>query len=433
MRNRKKRIIIIVIIMACIGIVTCLFWNGKEQGKETITNLVEDLTTYEMPEEEIKELPSTEIIEQTEEQEKEVAKEQEVESESFEEQGEIAYHGTSEYPNVRLGSYKGLTYYSQIDSRWRSHLYTSVGNSSQNIGTSGCGPTSAAMIVTATKGAITPPEMGDLFVKYGYRSSNNGTYWSAFKFVADTFDIGYQETYRLEDAIDLLKRDHYVIASCANGLFTTGGHFIVLTGIEGDTIRIYDPYLYSGKFETSTRRGKVRVEGNTIYCNIYNFKKEANYQKFFAYQHDGKGEVNNIQQVNTAGYTRYVKAKIGLNVRNAPNGRIVGALTNGSKVMVYETSGEWSKIGNSQWVSSNYLTTSTGISNSMDSYPSTVGEYRILKTITNLYSNENLTGIRYCYLPQTKIRIIKNISSSVDYVCCVKTGRYAYVNKKNYK
>ena len=101
--------------------------------------------------------------------------------------------------------------------------------------------------------------------------------------------------------------------------------------------------------------------------------------------------------------------------------------------MVYETSGEWSRIGNSQWVSSNYLSTNTKMTNRVDSYPSTSGQYRILKRTTNLYSNQNLTGIRYCYLPQTKIRIIKNISSTVDYVCCVKTGRYAYVNKKNYK
>ena len=53
----------------------------------------EQMSTYEMSEEEVKELPSTEIKEQTEEQEKEVSKEQEVESESFELQGEIAYEG----------------------------------------------------------------------------------------------------------------------------------------------------------------------------------------------------------------------------------------------------------------------------------------------------------------------------------------------------
>ena len=250
MKNRKFQAIIATVMMAFIMIIVFAFSDDKNLQKEVVqkvTDTVTDMATREMTEEEVKELPSTEIVEQTEEQEKEISKEQEVESETFEEQGEIAYNGITEYPNVNLGSYKGLTYYSQIDSRWSSHLYTSVNNYSQNIGTSGCGPTCASMVVTATKGTITPPEMGDLFVKYGYRSADNGTYFSAFRFVADTFNIGYQETYRLDDAVNLLRNNHYVVVSCANGLFTTGGHFILLTGIVGDTISIYDPYLYARK------------------------------------------------------------------------------------------------------------------------------------------------------------------------------------------
>ena len=103
------------------------------------------------------------------------------------------------------------------------------------------------MVVTATKGTILPPDMGDLFVKYGFRSANNGTYFSAFRWVADTFDINYQETYKLDEAVNLIRNNHYVIVSCANGLFTTGGHFITIVGIEGDTLKIYDPYLYARK------------------------------------------------------------------------------------------------------------------------------------------------------------------------------------------
>lgn len=358
MKNRKFQAIIATVMMAFIMVMVFIFSNDKDLQKEVVkkvTDTVTNMATYEMSEEEVKELPSTEIKEQTEEQEKEVSEEQEVESEAFEEQGEIAYNGTTEYPDVNLGSYKGLTYYSQIDSRWSSHLYTSINNYSQNIGTSGCGPTCASMVVTATKGTITPPEMGDLFVKYGYRSADNGTYFSAFRFVADTFNIGYQEAYKLDDAVNLLRNNHYVVVSCANGLFTTGGHFILLTGIDGDTISIYDPYLYAGKFETSTRRGKVSVNGNTVYCSIDNFRNYANYQNFFAYAHDGNVTVNNTQTITTANYTRYINARSGLNVRNAPNGTRIGGLSNGTKVTVYETSGNWSRIGNGQWVSSSYL------------------------------------------------------------------------------
>lgn len=388
MKNRKFEAIIATIMMAFIMIMVFAFSDDKELQKEVveqITNTVTDMATYEMSDEEVKELPSTEIIEQTEEQEKEVSQEQETESETFEEQGKIAYNGTTEYPSVNLGSYKGLTYYSQIDSRWSSHPYTSVNNYSQNIGSSGCGPTCASMVVTATKGTITPPEMGDLFVKYGYRSADNGTYFSAFRFVADTFNIGYQEVYKLDDAVNLLRDNHYVVVSCANGLFTTGGHFILLTGIDGDTISIYDPYLYSGKFETSTRRGKVTVNGNTVYCSIDNFRNYANYQKFFAYKHDGNITVNNTQIVTTANYTRYVNAKTGLNVRNAPGGSRIGGLANGTRVTVYETSGNWSRIGDGQWVSSNYLTSYT-LSNTLPTSAKcyTIGNYRVNASVLNV-------------------------------------------------
>jgi len=247
MKTRNKTIIA-VIMMCVILFAVFAFSDDEELQKEVveqITNTVTDMATYEMTEEEVKELPSTEIAEQTEEQEN--AQEQEVEGEEFKLQGEVAYNGTTEYPNVRVGDYKGLTYYSQIDQRWSNKMYSSVGNSTQTIGTSGCGPTSAAMIVTACKGAITPDAMADLFVRYGYRSGNNGTYLSAFRFVADTFNIEYQETHKLDTAVELLRNNNYLFVSVNNGLFTTGGHLMAIMGINGDMLKIYDPYLYARK------------------------------------------------------------------------------------------------------------------------------------------------------------------------------------------
>lgn len=116
--------------------------------------------------------------------------------------------------NIELGDYAGLTYYSQVDSRWKNHSYTSIGDNSQTIGSSGCGPTSAAMIVSSIKGTITPDVLGDLFKENGYRSAHSGTYWSAFRAVADEFDIEYQETSNLDKAIELLRNNNYLIASC---------------------------------------------------------------------------------------------------------------------------------------------------------------------------------------------------------------------------
>ena len=413
MKKQDRNITIAVIVAMVIIFFSAIFFiDDKELKKdvvEKVTDTVTDIATREMSKEEIESLPSTEIIEQTEEQEKAVAGEQTVEDEKFEQQGEIAYNGTSEYPNVTLGNYQGLTYYSQIDNRWRYKMYSSVGDSSQTIGTSGCGPTCASMVVTATKGTITPPEMCDLFVKYGYRSANNGTYWSAFRFVADTFNIGYQETTDIQRALQLLESQNYVVASCGNGLFTTGGHFILLTKVENGMIEIYDPYLYAGKFDTATRRGKAVVEGNKVYVSVDNFKKYANYKGFFAYKYDGSTQENK-QTVTTQAYTRYVNAKIGLNIRNNVNGSIIGSYKYGTAVLVYETRDGWSRVGTNRWVSSNYLTSYMAVASNpvktISGVKYTTGKYKVNASVLNVR-----TG------PSTKYKIkgYKQLTSNARY------------------
>lgn len=416
MNNEQKRKIILIISAVIVGILSGFgFYKANENSStnEIVSNVVNEvknnISTYDMTEQEVKDLPTTEIQAQTEEQEKVVAEEQKVEGEAFEEQGEIAYNGTNEYPNVTLGNYQGLTYYSQIDNRWRYKMYSSVGDSSQTIGTSGCGPTCASMVVTATKGTITPPEMCDLFVKYGYRSANNGTYWSAFRFVADTFNIGYQETTDIQRALQLLESQNYVVASCGNGLFTTGGHFILLTKVENGMIEIYDPYLYAGKFDTATRRGKAVVEGNKVYVSVDNFKKYANYKGFFAYKYDGSTQENK-QTVTTQAYTRYVNAKIGLNIRNKPNGYIVGGLSNGTAVTVYETDGNWSRIGTNKWVSSNYLTSYMAVASNP------VKTISGVKYITGKYKvNASVLNVRTGPSTKYKIKGYKQLTSNARY------------------
>lgn len=396
MSKNKKKIILIVTscALAILGCLCGIFFQNDDLNnsintiQNVVNNEIENIDTYEMTDNEVQELPSTEIVEQNEVDEQNL--EQEIEDESFELQGNIAYEGDKATTwNVTLGDYKGLTYYSQLDSRWKNKMYSSTGNKNQTIGISGCGPTAGSIIVTACKGTITPDKMAELFVKYGYRSANNGTYWSAFRAIADEFDICYKETSNVDTAISLLRNNNYVVASVGNGLFTTGGHFIVLTGIDGDTIKVYDPYLYAGKFETSTRRGKATVSGNTVYVSVSNFKNYANAKGFFCYAHDGKVQENNTKPIYTATYTRYVKANGGLNIRSTPNGKKIGALTNGRQVTVYETSGNWSRIDIGQWVCSTYLVTSN--SNNTSHVPSSVkrystGRYKVTASILNVRS-----------------------------------------------
>lgn len=435
MKNKKLIIsAVVTILLALAGVFFGIEYTQDDvdkisEGVETVVSIIEEnQSTKEIPEAYVEDEKALE--------------EQEVEDEGFELQGEIAYNGSSELPSVSLGQYTGLTYYSQIDPRWKNKLYTSTGNSSQTMGSSACGPTCSAMVVSSIKGTILPTEMADLYVQYGFRSANNGTYWSAFRWTADVFDIvGYKEIYKLNDVCDLLEQNYMIISACGNGLFTTGGHFILIYGYEdtngngqcdsGDRLKIYDPYLYSGKFNLSTRRGKAQVEGNTVYVEKEVFRAYANYSGFFAFKNDRSNNTEvDRTEVTTASYTRYVKVNTSLNVRSGPstNYSIVGRKYNGDKVTVYKENSNWSNIGINEWVSSDYLTDS----NIQQPISNTVGQYKKLKSTTTLYSNSNLTGTRYTYLKNTKVKILQNVSSTVDRVYISATGRYAYVDNSAY-
>lgn len=200
----------------------------------------------------------------------------------------------------------------------------------------------------------------------------------------------------------------------------------------GDRLKIYDPYLYAGKFNVSTRRGKATVEGNTVYVEKETFRTYANYSQFFAFENNREDTKENTNSnISTATYIRYVKVNSSLNVRSGAgiNYSYIRSLYNGNKVVVYEEVGNWSRIGENEWVCSDYLTNSNSIEATNNNYvKNTVGEYRKLKSTTILYSNSDLTGTKYTYLPNTTVKILKNISSTVDYVYIKATNRYAYID-----
>ena len=435
MKEKQYRNITLIIVSILVGLLGGFgFYNANKNksNDEIIDSAVNEVLDY------IDNKSSTEIpsLTETDEQSLEV---QETESEGFEEQGIVAYNGAEKAPNVNVGEYAGLTYYSQLDNRWRYNMYSSVGDSSQTIGTSGCGPTSAAMVVSSIKGNITPDTMANLYTQYGYRSANQGTYWSAFKWTADVFDIGYSECYKLDDAIAKLEDNHYIIASCNQGLFTYGGHFIVLVGVEGDYIKVYDPYLYNGKFDVASRRGKATVNGNIVYVSIDNFRNYANYQKFFCFKNDRTDIKENTTttvvtdkietNVNTVNYQVKVTANGGLNIRTGASTSYarVGGYAKGSIVTILAESNGFGKT-NLGWISLAYTSRDISTLNIQN----TVGKTKKLTKASILYSNSNLTGYKYNYKANTTIIILQNISSTVDKVRVNATGRIAYINNSNY-
>lgn len=419
MNKRKIIISAVTLVLAIVAIIFGITYTDEDVNKisdavETVVNIIEDnQSTTEIPE-----------LSEEDEQVLEV-QEADLEKEGFQEQGEIAYNGSDKTPSVSVGEYTGLTYYSQVDSRWKNYQYSSIGNKSQTIGTSGCGATCGAMIVSSIKGTITPDKMGDLYVKYGYRSANNGTYWSAMKWTADVFDIGYKETSNLDTAVSLLKDNYYIVAICNEGLFTYGGHFIVLTGIDNDNIKVYDPYLYSGKFDTSSRKGKATVSGNTVYVTKDNFKKYANAQMFYCFKNDRTDKVENTttttvkkdttSNVKSVNYKVKVTANSGLNIRSGAGTsyKRVGGYTKGTTVTILKESGNWGKT-NKGWICLDYTTKVTTTTSKI----MTVTAKKGLNIRSGRGTSYKVVGA-YAYNTKVTVTDIKNNwgKTSKGYVC----------------
>ena len=292
------------------------------------------------------------------------------------------------------------------------------------------------MIVSSIKGNITPDQMADLYTRYGYRSPNQGTYWSAFKWTADVFNIEYSECYRLDDAINKLKNNNYIIASCNQGLFTYGGHFIVLVGIEGNYIKIYDSYLYNGKYDVASRRGKAIVKGYTTYVSIQDFRQYANYRKFFCFKNNRTDTKENNtpidiseNSISNVNYQVKIIANSGLNIRAGASTSYarVGGYSKGDVVTILAESNGFGKTDKG-WISLNYTTKNIGTSNTI----TTSGQTKRLARASILYSNSNLTGYRYNYKANTTVTVLESVSENVDKVRVNVTGRVAYINKNNY-
>lgn len=248
----------------------------------------------------------------------------------------------------------GKVYYNQADPRWANHPYPSQELPGATIKSGGCGVTCAAMVVSSSKEIVRPDTMGDIAIKNGFRP-NGGTAWELFPYVAKRWCLETKDVRSSYEALQACKDGYFVVILVGAGLWTTGGHYILAVGARGDQIEIFDPYLYAGKFNRYGRQGKVSVEGNSCFVQIDTFKQYSEAHAFFAY----KISSNTPAPEPQAPAVKYVNTKsLNLLVRKTPGGDVIGSLTKGTQVLVYEERDGWSRIGDNKWVSSGYLSDS---------------------------------------------------------------------------
>ena len=132
----------------------------------------------------------------------------------------------------------------QDDSKWGSESYSIVGSRSQTIATSGCGPTSMAMLLHYyVDDTITPLQTSAYALKNGYRTRYDGTSWGYFKHMANKYDLEFLQTASSVEALEWMKtkEDPLIICSMGPGLWTSYGHYILVWDIVDNQAFINDP------------------------------------------------------------------------------------------------------------------------------------------------------------------------------------------------
>ena len=163
--------------------------------------------------------------------------------------------------------------YLQTDSRWAKKPYRVPGENS-TIGSAGCGPTCAAMVISTITGkTVTPVDTCAWSIQHGYKALNQGTYYSYFRPQMAAYGIDCKQLLgsRIlnqpqhpihEQVKQYLAEGYYVIALMGPGTWTKGGHFVLLWAWD-DKVRICDP--------ASTRSERLNGDPDTFRREVRNY------------------------------------------------------------------------------------------------------------------------------------------------------------------
>ncbi len=140
------------------------------------------------------------------------------------------------------GNLEGNYYkFSQCNGSWANIPYTTTGQickesdgSASTIGTSGCGPTSLATVLKNFGKDVDPAKIASLVIQNNGRVCGVGTYSTTLDKIARDYGMKTTGLNNYAAALQRVKDGGVIIASMGPGIFTSGGHFIVIYGVGSD-------------------------------------------------------------------------------------------------------------------------------------------------------------------------------------------------------
>ncbi len=161
------------------------------------------------------------------------------------------------------------------------------------IADNGCGPCCASMVAENLLGVSFPPEEAcRLAIECGAREKPGTDLYRFSPVFAERFGLNVTDTEDADEAKAFLEQKKgLVIANTYGdrpedgwtGVFSDGGHYIVLAGIEGNTVKVWDPMYRPGRFDIPGRKGKVRMEGNEAFADFSIIREDCYHRPFFLF------------------------------------------------------------------------------------------------------------------------------------------------------
>ena len=182
-------------------------------------------------------------------------------------------------------------FYCQLD--YPDTPYPNQRTGKGTIADNGCGPCCASMVAENMLGVSFPPEEAcRLAIECGAREKPGTDLYRFSPVFAERFGLNVTDTEDADEAKAFLEQKKgLVIANTYGdrpedgwtGVFSDGGHYIVLAGIEGNTVKVWDPMYRPGRFDIPGRKGKVRMEGNEAFADFSVIREDCHDRPFFLF------------------------------------------------------------------------------------------------------------------------------------------------------
>ncbi len=169
-----------------------------------------------------------------------------------------------------------MIYFNQRD--YGQISYPAPGYEQATVKTSGCGPTCFAMLI-ANKfdKTYTVKQAVKLAKDSGARVSGGTDMDILLKAASKHFPLKYERKTGISSALSAVRYNKSMcIANVGkSGLFSDGGHYVLIADVGQVYLSVLDPYLYDGKFQKAGRRGKVTVSNNICYVRPEDLAQDA--------------------------------------------------------------------------------------------------------------------------------------------------------------